>query len=284
MRFRCIEEQRDQFPARMMCRLLHVSPSGYYAWRGRSESSRVQANLRLLEKIRRAHAASRKEYGSPRIHEQLKTEGEACGRHRVARLMRATRLVGLHRRKARRLPAAAPQQVAANVLDRSFTPPQVNRVWAGDITYVLTGEGWLYLAVLLDLASRRVVGWAVSAEPDHRLTLKALHSAVASRRPRPELLHHSDRGIQYSCSMYQAELARFGMRVSMSRTGNCWDNAVVESFFSTLKLSLAQRQSFVTREEARRAIFDFIEVWYNRQRLHSSLGYMSPEAFESKAA
>jgi transposase InsO family protein len=196
--------------------------------------------------------------------------------------MRATGLVGLQRKK-HRYPKAVADQVAANVLGREFNPLELNRVWAGDITFLPTAEGWLYLAVLLDLASRRVVGWAVRNEPDHLLTLQALRMAVAARRPRPGLLHHSDRGVQYSCGSYQAELQRFDMRCSMSRKGNCWDNAVIESFFSTLKLSITPRHQFATREECRRAVFDFIELWYNRRRLHSSLGYMSPESFELAA-
>jgi transposase InsO family protein len=266
----------------MMCGALKVSPSGYYAWRVRAESRRASENRKLVEQIRLVHQASNKEYGSPRVHEQLLAEGVKCGRHRVARLMRATGLVGLQRRK-HRYPASTAEQVAANVLDRQFDTLQLNRVWAGDITYLPTADGWQYLAVLLDLGSRRVVGWALRDEPDHILTLEALRMAVAVRGPLPGLLHHSDRGVQYSCASYQAELQRFGMNCSMSRKGNCWDNAVVESFFSTLKLVIMRKHQFATREECRRAVFDFIELWYNRRRLHSSLGYMSPDAFESAA-
>jgi len=267
-----------------MCRLLEVSRSGYYAWRTRTESERVRRDRELIEMVRRAHAESRRKYGSPRIHGQLKTEGVRCGRKRVARLMQDAGLVGLQRKKYRKAASSTSEATAANTLDRGFAVKEVNRVWAGDITYLPTAEGWLYLAVLIDLASRRVVGWSMQNDPDHRVTLRALEMAWARRQPGPGLLHHSDRGVQYTCRAYQAALEERGIQTSMSRKGNCWDNAVVESFFSTLKLELCYQRQFASRAEARRTVFDFIEVWYNRQRLHSALGYRSPAAFEASAA
>ena len=267
-----------------MCRLLEVSRSGYYAWRTRTESERARRDRELSVMVRRAHSQSRKKYGSPRIHGQLKAEGVRCGRKRIARLMQDEGLVGLQRKKFRRVRSGAAEAIAANTLERGFAVKEVNRVWAGDITYLPTAEGWLYLAVLIDLASRRVVGWSMRNEPDHRLTLGALEMAWGRRQPGPGLVHHSDRGNQYTCRAYQAALKARGIEPSMSRKGNCWDNAVVESFFSTLKLELCYERQFATRPEARRAIFDFIEVWYNRKRLHSTLGYVSPAAFEASAA
>jgi putative transposase len=267
-----------------MCRLLEVSRSGYYAWRNRTECERAKRDQELREKVRHAHAQSGKKYGSPRIHGQLKAEGVRCGRKRIARLMQADGLVGLQRKKYRKAFGGAAEKIAANTLERGFAVKELNRVWAGDITYLPTAEGWLYLAVLIDLASRRVVGWSMRKDPDHRLTLGALAMAVNRRGPAAGLLHHSDRGVQYTCRAYPTELDRLGVTVSMSRKGNCWDNAVVESFFSTLKLEGCHNKQFATRAEARRAVFEFIEVWYNRQRLHSTLGYLSPDTFESQAA
>ena len=267
-----------------MCRLLEVSRSGYYAWRTRTESERARRDRELSVMVRRAHSQSRKKYGSPRIHGQLKAEGVRCGRKRIARLMQDEGLVGLQRKKFRRVRSGAAEAIAANTLERGFAVKELNRVWAGDITYLPTAEGWLYLAVLIDLASRRVVGWSLRREADHRVTLDALQMALRSRRPGSGLLHHSDRGVQYTCRAYQDELERRSVRASMSRKGNCWDNAVVESFFSTLKLELGSKRQFGSYAEARRAVFDFIEVWYNRRRLHSALGYLSPEAFESRVA
>ena len=285
-RHACIARHRAQYDVALMCRVLGVSRSGFYAAQRRRPSARAEADERLEVEIRVVHKASRRTYGSPRVHAQLRGQGVACGRKRVARLMRAAALVGRRRRRGRTTTDSRhAHPVAANVLDRQFDVPAMagcDRVWAGDITYLATREGWLYLAVVLDLASRRVIGWAMRHTLERGLTLDALRMALASRRPGPGVLHHSDRGSQYACGDYQALLAAHGMACSMSRRGDCWDNAVVESFFATLKTELVEDADWATREEARAAVFEWIEVWYNRARLHSSLGYRSPAEYEAQ--
>jgi putative transposase len=265
---------------RMAC-VLGVSRSGYYAWRGRGESARGRANRTLLEHIQQVHAASRQSYGAPRILQALHQQGIGCTRKRVAHLMRRAGLSGRalaqrHPGTTRRNPAALP---APNRLQREFAACAPNQKWAGDATYIPTAEGWLYLAVVLDLYSRAVVGWAMSAHLDSALVRSALHMALQQRRPAAPLLHHSDQGSQYTSAEYRALLAAHGLEESMSRVGNCYDNAVVESFFATLKAECAT-QPFATRAQARTAIFEYIEGWYNRVRLHSTLGYRSPLEFE----
>ena len=283
MRYRAIQEHDRRDPIRLMCRALAVSPAGYYAWRSRPESHRAVSARTLLSAIRVIHQESRETYGSPSIWDALLKQGHGVGEHRVARLMRQA---GLRAKTVKKWRATTQSQhrfpVAANTLDRQFTVESPNRVWAGDLTYVWTTEGWLYLAVILDLYSRRVIGWAMG----HRLTVdlaeRALTMALANRRPRAGLLHHSDRGSQYAATSYQQLLATHGVTVSMSRTGNCWDNACIESFFGTLKRELVYHRHYATREDATRDIFEYIEVFYNRQRRHSTLGYHSPAEYEAR--
>jgi len=281
MRYRFIRDQATHYPITLLCHVLQVARSGYYAWHRRPESARAQANRRLLAQIQATHAGSHRTYSSPRIHAALRAAGVACGRHRVARLMRRQGIVATHRRKYRATTDSRHDlPVAANVLDRQFTPTAPNQAWVSDITYVPTGEGWLYLATVMDLYARRIVGWAMDSRIDRRLVGTALTAALQQRRPAPGLIHHSDRGSQYASADYQAQLAQHGLVPSMSRTGNCWDNAPMESFFHSLKVEWLHDQTFRTRADARQAIFTFIEVWYNRQRLHSTLGYRSPEQYE----
>ena len=282
MRYQAISENVARFPVSLMCRCLEVSKAGFYAWRERPESTRREANKRLLTFVTVTHAQSRGTYGSPRIHAALRAEGVEAGRHRIARLMRTHAI----RAKTRRKFKATTQSdhhlpVAENILDRGFSVNQPDTAWVGDITYVWTQEGWLYLAVLLDLFSRKVVGWALSDRIDRHLVVKALDQAIIARKPSPGLLVHSDRGSQYASHDYQKRLHDKGLVCSMSRKAECWDNAVAESFFGSLKQELTYHETYATREEARRAIFEYIEVFYNRQRLHSTLGYMSPMTFEA---
>ena len=281
MRYRFIRDYAQQYPVTLLCQTLRVPRSGYYAWRRCPESRRAQENCRLLKKIQDVYTDSKDTYGSPRIHVALRQQGETCGKHRVARLMRLHGLAAKHRRKFRATTDSRHDlPVAENVLNRQFTPTAPNQVWVSDITYVPTGEGWLYLAGVMDLAFRGIVGWAMSSRIDRNLVSDALTAALRRRRPAPGLLHHSDRGSQYASADYQALLAQHGLIPSMSRKGNCWDNAPMESFFHSLKVEWLHGQTFRTRAEARQAIFTFIEVWYNRQRLHSALGYRSPEQYE----
>ena len=281
MRYLFIRGHADQYPVMLLCHVLQVPRSGYYAWRRCPESRRAQEDRRLLDKIKTCHVASKQTYGSPRIHKDLRKLGETCGKHRIARVMRANSLVAKHRRKFRATTDSSHDlPVADNVLNRQFNPAAPNQVWSSDITYVPTREGWLYLATVMDLAFRGIVGWAMSSRIDRALTCAALTDAVRCRQPAPGLIHHSDRGSQYASADYQDLLNQHGMIPSMSRKGNCWDNAPMESFFHSLKVEWLHDQTFSTRAEARQAIFDYIEVWYNRQRLHSALGYRSPETYE----
>ena len=268
----------------VLCRALAVSRAGFYAWATRPVPARVQADRSLAVEIAAIHAESRRCYGSPRVHAELRARGHRTSRKRVVRLMHAQGLAARRRRAFRvTTDSAHAQPVAPNLLARQFAPGTAQRGWVTDITFLATGEGWLYLAVILDLFSRRVLGWALSERLTSPLPLEALRMALARRRPTPGLLHHSDRGTQYVGTAYQGLLARHGIVISMSRRGNCWDNAVAESFFATLKVELVQGASWPTREYARRAIAEYIELFYNPQRRHSSLGYLSPIAFERQA-
>jgi len=285
VRYRAIHEHDRRYPIRLMCRALAVSPAGYYAWNTRPESVRKTANRALVAKIRVIHQESRETYGSPRIWDALVKRGHAVGAHRVARLMRSE---GIRAKTVKKWRATTQSNhrmpVAANTLNRQFTVAQPNQVWAGDITYVWTTEGWLYLAVVLDLYSRFVIGWALEARLTGALTQQALTMAIRHRRPKAGVLHHSDRGSQYAATAYQELLTTHGMAGSMSRRGNCWDNACVESFFGTLKRELIYHRQYRTRDEATQDIFEYIEVFYNRRRRHSTLGYDSPAEFEARTA
>lgn len=288
-KYAAIEAHRDQFPLALMCRTLGVERSGFYAAQARAAgppSARAATDEALLVDVRAAHTKSAERYGAPRVHAELQAQGRRVAKKRVARLMRADGLVA--RRPARRVrttDSAHPHPVAPNHLARRFAVADiggVDRVWASDITYIPTEQGWLYLAVVLDLGSRRVIGWGMRTTLEEALVLDALRMALAARRPPPGLLQHSDRGSQYAGGAYQALLAAQGITGSMSRKGDCWDNAVVESFFATLEHELLTDARFPSREAARRAIFAFIEVWYNRERRHSSLGYVSPVEYEAQ--
>ena len=285
MRYRAIQEHDRRYSIRLMCRALAVSPAGYYAWRGRPESLRSVANRALLTEIRVIHQESRQTYGSPSIWYALVRRGQRVGEHRVARLMRRA---GLRAKTVKKWRATTQSShrlpVAENTLNRQFTVEHPNRVWAGDLTYVWTTEGWLYLAVILDLYSRRVIGWAMSHRLTVDLTERALTMALTNRTRTAGLLHHSDRGSQYAAMSYQRLLHEYGITTSMSRTGNCWDNACVESFFGTLKRELVYHRHYTTREDAKQDIFEYIEVFYNRTRRHSTLGYHAPAEYEARTA
>ena len=282
MRYSFIRKHRQQFPVAALCRLLKVSASGYFAWMGRPESPRQQANRALVTRIKAAHGRSRKTYGRRRIHAQLQRDGLVCSPNRVGRLMRQNGLCGLRRRKFKATTNSKHSfPVAPNLLARNFTAPALDQVWVSDITYLACEEGWEYLATVMDLHSRRIVGWAMQSTLERSLTLRALEMAITQRRPGPGLIHHSDRGVQYACGDYQTALRGQQMIPSMSRKGDCWDNAPKESFFGTLKCELGLHRLRPPREQARRKVFEYIEVFYNRQRLHSSLGYLSPAEFEA---
>lgn len=264
--------------------MLGVSRSGYYAARGRAPSARAQADERLAREIRQIHRESRQTYGSPRIYRELSARQIPAGRHRVARLMRQQGLSARRRRRFRRTTELDPRlPTAPNHLQRNFSAQQPDQTWMTDITYLKTDQGWLYLAVVLDLFSRRVIGWSMANHLRKELALRALDMALLRRRPpRGQLLHHSDRGCQYASRAYRRALRLRQIRCSMSRKGNCWDNAVVESFFGTLKQELVHRCRWRTHAEARTAVYEYIEAFYNRRRRHSSLGYLSPVEFEDR--
>lgn len=283
MKYRFVADHCHEFPVTRMCRVLAVSTSGYYAWRGRPQSQRAQDNLELLDRIKEVHAASRGTYGSPRVHAELvQGQGIHCNKKRVERLMRIHDIRGRQRRRRRVKTTDSNHSlpVAPNLLDRQFETDAPNRKWVADITYVPTAQGWLYLAVVLDLFSRRVIGWSMADTMCTLLVKDALEMAISFRHPQAGLLHHSDRGSQYASAEYQDVLQTGGIVASMSRAGNCYDNAAMESFFGTLKCELVHDRRYRTRAEARQDIFEYIEVFYNRQRRHSSLGYLSPVSYE----
>ena len=262
--------------------MLEVSRSGFYAWLARDRSERSKRDEELIVLIRLIHKDGRGTYGSPRIHRTLRTRGERCGRKRVARLMAKIGLAGKARRRFRpqTTDSSHDDPIAPNIVKQSFLPDQPNPVWASDITYIATGEGWLYLATTIDLYSRRVVGWSMSDSLETKLPLDALRAALDDRKPAPGLIHHSDRGCQYASRAFRAVLSEHGIQASMSRKGNCYDNAVAESFFHTLKVELVHECRFATRAGAKAAVFDYVETFYNRPRVHSTLDYKSPVEFE----
>jgi putative transposase len=276
-------------PVRVLCRSLGVSPSGYYAWQGRPASARAVADAALTATIQTIHATSRGTYGAPRVHAEL-TDPDGpyqlrCGRKRVARLMRLASVAGCHRRRAQRTTIADPTAaLAEDLVKRDFTPVAPDRLYVADITYVRTWEGWLYLAVVLDAFSRRVVGWAMADHLRTELVLEALGMALWQRRPAAGVVFHSDHGCQYTSLAFGRELRESGLVPSMGSVADAYDNAVAESFFATLKCELLYRRPWPRREDARRAIFEFIEAWYNRRRRHSTLGYVSPTEYERRYA
>ena len=284
MTFRFIAEHKGRWPVRLLCQALGVSPAGYYAWRKRPAGPQQQRRDALVVAIRAIHAEAKARYGSPRIHAELAARGQACCVNTVAKLMRQN---GIAAKSARRFRCTTDSNhglpVAGNLLGRQFNPSGANEAWVADITYVPTREGWLYLAAVEDLYSRRVVGWSMADHLGSRLAVDALALAVQRRLPGAGLLAHSDRGGQYASDHYQRLLARHGITCSMSRKADCWDNAPMESFFASLKKELVHDADFATRAQARAAIFEYIEVFYNNQRRHSSLGYVSPAEYEQSA-
>lgn len=285
MRCQVIHRHRGEFPVTMMCRLLLVARSTYYAWVRRPESPRARANRQLVSQVRIVHQESDRTYGSPRIYEELKAQGVRCSENRIARLMRLHRIRAKQPRRFKvTTDARHAFPVAPNVLNRQFAVDVPDRVWMTDLTYIWTGQGWLYLAVVMDLFSRRIVGWAMRPWLTTAIGLEALQAALLTRRPPPALLHHSDRGGQYASGEYQTLLAQHRIQCSMSRAGDCWDNAVVESFFASLKTERVHHRYYRTRAEAKADVFDYIERFYNRQRRHSSLGYLSPADYEQANA
>jgi putative transposase len=280
-----VEQEKAAYPVRLICRMLGVSPSGYWAWRRREPSARAHADAQLSAQIVQIHQASQGTYGAPRIHAELAAHGTRCGRKRVARLMRFVGIAGCHRRRSRirttrRDPAARP---APDLVQRAFVAAAPNELWVSDITYVPTQQdGFLFLAVVLDVFSRRVVGWSMTDHLRAELVLAALDMAVWNRRPSAGLIHHSDHGCQYTATAFADRCHALGIQCSMGTTGDCYDNALAESFFATLECELLDRQAFQTQDEARSALFAFIESFYNRQRRHSALGYLSPEEFERR--
>ena len=283
MKYRFIDENKKEYPTNLIGKILGVSRSGFYSWKKR-ERKRATNDLTLLRAIEDIHRASRKTYGSPRIFSQLKALGFKTSKSKVERLMRDN---GIRSKMKRKFKATTNSKhthpVAENILNRNFSPKAANMVWAGDITYIWTGEGWLYLAVILDLFSRQVIGWSMSERMTKELALNALTMAIRKRKPEKGLIHHTDRGSQYACGVYRRLLNSIGAICSMSRKGNCWDNAVSESFFHSLKTEMIFFEEFKTRAEATSKVFEWIEVFYNRQRIHSSIGNKTPEQFEKLA-
>jgi putative transposase len=283
MRYQFIREHAAQFPIAQLCDVLDVARSGYYAWLTRPESVRAQEDTRLLKQMTAIHQKSRQTYGHRRIHAELRQDGETCGKGRVSRLMRQHKLVARLRRKHRTTTDSTHQEaVAPNLLDRQFAVSAPDHVWVSDITYIATWDGWLYLATVMDLGTRQIVGWSLGTTLERSLVINALTDALQRRRPAPGLIHHSDRGSQYASRDYQQLLTDHGLIASMSRKGNCWDNAPMESFFHSLKTELVYGAVFRTHAQARREVFEYIEVWYNRQRLHSALGYLTPVQYEQR--
>jgi len=267
-----------------MCRVLGVGRSGYYDWLGRPVSPRAEANRQLLVEIQRIHGEARGVYGALKTWKALTEQGISCGKHRVARLRRRHGIEAIRRRRFKITTRSRKgQEMTPDLVQRGFTAPAPNRIWVGDVTCVATREGWLYVAILLDLYSRKVVGWAMSNRINTALVRRALQMAIVTRRPPPGLIHHTDRGAIYTAEEYRKLLAAHGLAASMGRTGDCYDNAVAESFFSTVKNELTVEQHYASRRDAQTALFEYIEVFYNRQRIHQTLGYRSPQHVEEQA-
>ena len=286
MKFGFVDEHRGVWPVRMMCRVLGLSASGYYAWRLRPESRRAAANRALTEDIRLIHAESGGTYGSPRVHAVLRGHGRRVGRSRIERLMRRAGLRGLAAlpRRTRTTDSRHGYPISPNRLARNFQAAAPGQVWLADLTYIPTGEGWLYLAGILDMHTRKLVGWSMRDTLHTQIALEALSMAIERQKPAPGLIHHSDRGIQYAAETYRAALAQSGITPSMSRKGDCWDNAPMESFFHTLKTERVHHRVYATRAQARRDLFGDIEGVYTSRRLHAALGYISPAEMERRAA
>jgi putative transposase len=285
VKFRFVQEHRETFRVGKMCEVLKVSRSGFYAWLGRQPSRRILEDEVIAEQVHAVYRESRRIYGSPRVHRELRKRGEAWGRHRIARIMREEGLQARCMKQFHWISTTRSEYPAApDLLERKFFAYKRDRVWVGDITQIRTGEGWLYLAMLMDLYSRKIVGWSTSKSPKQQIALEALEMAVEQRRPRSGLIHHTDRGGQYSSGAYQNALDQHGIVCSMSRPGQCLDNAAAESFFHTLKTEWIYHSHYKTRREARLSIFEYIEGFYNTTRMHSSLDYQSPEEYERRRA
>jgi putative transposase len=285
VKFSFVQDHRRLWPVAAICRVLQVSRSGFFAWRRRGPSRRRRRQEELIEKIKAAHLENRELYGSPRVHRALLIDGQSVSRNTVAKLMRQAKIRAKTKRRfvPRTTDSRHQQPVAGNLLDRDFTAARPDRKWVADITYVPTREGWLYLAAVMDIWSRRIVGWSMADHMETELVSNALQMALQRRQPPQGLLHHSDRGVQYASDSYQQLLADNDIQVSMSGKGDCWDNAAMESFWATLKTELVHQHDYPTHEKARASIFEYIEAFYNRKRLHSSLDYVSPEMFEAVA-
>jgi putative transposase len=283
MRFVFIRKHQKEYPVNMMCRILEVTRQGFYQWLRRAVSARSERRQKLAEKIAAIHEAYGN-YGSPRVHRQLLEEGESVSENTVADIMKERQIRSKMHKRFRILTTDSRHDhpIADNLLERDFVAAAPDQVWLADITYIPTDEGWLYLAAVMDLCSRKIVGWSMSENLKSDLTLQALQMAIDRRRPEPGLIHHSDRGVQYACTAYRETLKSHGLQASMSRRGDCYDNAPMESFWGTLKTELVYQRRYATREQAMQSLFEYIEVFYNRKRKHSSLNYQSPESFEAK--
>lgn len=282
MKYATVDSMRQRYPISMLCELLEVSTSGYHEWRGRKPSARQRANEHLVSQIRVLHAESFGSYGSPRVHVALRRRGQNIGRERIRRLMQENQIVGRHRRKrCRTTDSNHALPVAPNLLNQNFACDRPNTVWLADISYLPTDQGFLYFAGMKDLCTKKIVGWSMSTTIDAKLAVDALLMAITRQQPSAGLVVHSDRGSQYASADFRAKLGEYGMRQSMSRRGNCYDNAPMESFFSSLKGEYLEHQRFATHEAARAAVFAYVETFYNPLRLHSSIGYRPPNEFES---